>query len=95
MQCLFLIKESRLDGKTGWRVRHRLQLHQAALANDQRLGVADLVGAHGAPLDGHHGQCRRRPVADCLDCRIGCVDAVEDCRAQQHGFGHRHLQGLG
>jgi len=62
------------------------------VADHERLGVANLVSAHGLPFDCDHGQRGRRTVAQRLNGCVGSVDAVEDGRAQEHGFRHRLLQ---
>ena len=62
----------------------RLQAYPAALADDQRLGVADLVSADDASLDRDHGEGRCGAVAELLDRGIGRLDAVQYRVAHQH-----------
>ena len=76
VQCLTLIQEAGFNGKSGRRMRRRLQLDEAPLTDDYGLRITNLIRTCIETLDRDDGHGRRRPVSEPQNRVVGRLDTV-------------------
>ena len=78
VQCLFGVNESRLHAVTYRGVGKGPHLQGSPLSNDERLGVADMVGARRLVVELDCEKGRTGSASEGHDLLVGFLESIED-----------------